>query len=103
VADSPADLPSGADSTTGKKHGHVHSLNKQGPLSEWMNSEWRHHEQRLARLAPRSIQRIEERLGFVMGTLRRSCVPHTHRLFGVAAFSVEGPILLWSFGPIPAR
>jgi hypothetical protein len=44
----------------------VHSLNKQGPLSEWMNSECRHHEQRLARLASRSIQRIAERLGFVM-------------------------------------
>ena len=50
----------------GKKRGHLHSLNKQGPLSLWMNSEWRHHEQRLARLASRSIQRITERLGFVM-------------------------------------
>jgi hypothetical protein len=87
----------------GKKREHVHSLNKQGPLSVWMNSEWRHHEQRLARLASRSIQRIAERLGFVMGTPRRSCVPHRHRLFGVAAVSVEGPILRWSFGPIPAR
>jgi hypothetical protein len=44
----------------------VHSLNKQGPLSVWTNSEWRHPEQRLARLASRSIQRIAERLGFVM-------------------------------------
>ena len=66
VGDSSADSPSGADSTMGKKRGHVHSLNKQGPLSVWMNSEWRHHEQRLARLASRSIQRIAERLGFVM-------------------------------------
>lgn len=102
-ADSPADSPSGADSAMGKKRGHVHSLNKQGPLSVWMNSEWRHHEQRLARLESRSIQRIAERLGFVMGTPCRSCVPRRHRLFGVAAVSVEGPILPWSFGPIPAR
>jgi hypothetical protein len=50
----------------GKKRGHAHSLNKQGPLSVWMNSECRHHEQRLARLASRSIQRIADRLGFVM-------------------------------------
>jgi hypothetical protein len=45
----------------------LHSLNKQGPLSVWTNSEWRHHEQRLARLASRSIQRIAESMGFVMG------------------------------------
>jgi len=86
----------------GKKRGHVHSLNKQGPLSVWMNSEWRHHEQRLARLASRSIQRIAERLGFVMGT-RVGRVCHIDWLFGVAAVSVEGPILPWSFGPMPAR
>jgi hypothetical protein len=36
---SPADSPCGADSTMGKKRGHLHSLNKQGPLSVWTNSE----------------------------------------------------------------
>ena len=45
----------------------MHSLNRQGPLSEWMNSECRHAEQGLARLGARSIQRTAERLGFVMG------------------------------------
>jgi hypothetical protein len=42
-------------------------------------------------------------IGVRHGAPRRSCVPHRHRLFGVAAVSVEGPILPWSFGPIPAR
>jgi hypothetical protein len=32
----------------------------------------------------------------------RSCVPHRHRLFGVATDSVERPILPWPLGPIPA-
>ena len=67
AADSPADSPSWADSTTWKKLGHLHSLNKQGPLSVWMNSEWRHDEQGLPRLASRSIQRIAESMGFVIG------------------------------------
>ena len=67
AADSPADSPSWADSTMGKKRGHLHSLNKQGPLSVWMNSEWRHDEQGLPRLASRSIQRIAESMGFVTG------------------------------------
>ena len=53
-------------STTGKNRGHVHALNRHGPVSAWMNSEWRHPEQGVARHAPRSIQRTADRLAFVM-------------------------------------
>ena len=43
-------------SATRKNRGHVHALNRHGPVSAWMNSEWRHPEQWVARHAPRSIQ-----------------------------------------------
>ena len=51
---------------TGKNRGHLHSLNRHGPVSLWMNSEWRHQEQAEARLGSRLIQRIAERLASVM-------------------------------------
>jgi hypothetical protein len=52
----------------GRNLGHLHSLYRHGPLSPWMNSECRHQEQAVARLASRSIQRTSERWGFeVMG------------------------------------
>ena len=53
-------------SSTGKNRGHLHVLNRHGPVSVWMNSEWRHPEQGLARHASRSIQRTADRLAFVM-------------------------------------
>jgi len=53
-------------SATGKNREHVHALNRHGPVLAWMNSEWRHPEQGVARHAPRSIQRTADRLAFVM-------------------------------------
>lgn len=69
---------SATDSATGKNPGHMHSLNRQGPLSEWMNSECRHPEQRLARLGAR--------LAFVMGAHRRLGALPRHRPIGAASF-----------------
>jgi hypothetical protein len=54
-------------SATGKNRGHLHSVNRHGPVSVWMNSEWRHEVQGLAKLASRSILRIAEGMGSFMG------------------------------------
>jgi hypothetical protein len=67
-------------SATGKKRGHLHSLNRHGPLPVWMNSPCRHQEQALARLASRSIQRTAERFRSDMETHRRLRVLQRHRL-----------------------
>jgi hypothetical protein len=85
---------------TGKNLGHLHSLNRHGPLSEWMNSECRHQEQGLARLASRSIQRTADRLALVMGTHRRLCALQRHRLDGAASISAERPIPLGRSSPM---
>ena len=53
-------------SATGKNRGHLHALNRHGPVSVWMNSEWRQQEHGVARHASRSIQRTADRLAFVM-------------------------------------
>jgi hypothetical protein len=70
----------------------MHSLNRQGPLSEWMNSECRHPEQRLARLGAR--------LAFVMGAYRRLGALPRHRPIGAASFLAERPIRLSHWSPM---
>lgn len=55
-----------AGSATGKYCGHLHSLNRHGPGSVWMNSECRHHEQEEAKLASRLTQRTADRSTVVM-------------------------------------
>jgi hypothetical protein len=55
----------------------MHSLNRQGPLSEWTNSECRHPEQ--------GVARVGASLAFVMGAHRRLGALPRHRLIGAVS------------------
>jgi hypothetical protein len=57
-----------------------------------MDSMCSHQEQVLPRLASRSIQRIAESMGFVIGYLPWVVRTTRHRFFGVATDSVKRPI-----------
>ena len=69
-------------------------------LTGWMNSEWRHHEQRLVGLASRSIQPIAERLEFVATAPVGRGATRTSALWGRRRLG-RRTYLAWSFGRYP--